>query len=416
MNSVAVVGAGIGGLTAAAALRRPGRRVRVYEAAPAFAEIGAGIWMPPNAMQVFARMGFADEVEAAGIPVRRAEVRDRGGRLLKAVELAPLRDRYGCGTVAIHRARLHEVLLARAGADVIRLGKRCEGLEVDDGRPGSACPDPRVRLRFADGSTATADLVIGADGVHSVVRGHVAPEARVRETGQVAVRGIAPVPLPPALGGVSTEYWGPGLRFGVVAIAPDESYWWCAYEPDAPSRGIDPSSSWIEEVARRFPSPVADVVAATPASARIRTPLSDLPPLSAWSRGPVVLLGDAAHAMTPNLGQGGAQAIEDAWVLARELDRGEASITEALRAFEDCRRKKADLLVRTSRWTGAVAHLRSRWARGVRDFLLRRMPDWMEDRQVRALYDVAPLTGSAVNTPPPPRPSPGSPPPRSAGR
>jgi 2-polyprenyl-6-methoxyphenol hydroxylase-like FAD-dependent oxidoreductase len=381
MTHIAIVGGGIGGLTAAIGLRRAGIHPTVYEAADDFRPIGAGIWMPPNAMQVFRRLGIAREVEDIGMQVRRAEVRDWNGRLLTAVDLAPLRDRYGCGTVAIHRGRLHEVLADHVGTDAIELGRRCVGVEPKEDAPAT--------IRFEDGSRALAEVVIGADGLHSVVRDAVAPQARVRSTGQVAVRGICAVPLPPSLEGVSTEYWGPGMRFGIVRLGPEQTYWWYAFDDDGTRGGAEPgaSTAWVDRAARRFPSPVAEMVSGTAVEDRILTPLADLEPLGRWSRGTVVLLGDAAHAMTPNLGQGGAQAIEDAEVLAGVLGAEPASPVRAIRRYESLRRRRAHGLVRMSRWTGHLAHTRSRAARRVRDLALRLTPGWVEERQARWLYD-----------------------------
>jgi 2-polyprenyl-6-methoxyphenol hydroxylase-like FAD-dependent oxidoreductase len=382
MTRIAVVGGGIGGLTTAVALRRAGIDSIVYEGAEAFRAAGSGIWMPPNAMQIFTRLGIAAEVEAAGMPVRRAEVRRHDGQLLTAVNVRPLDKRYGCGTVAIHRSRLHEVLARHVGEGAIRMGRRCVRVDPEGGQ--------RAVLQFDGGTRAVADVVIGADGLHSTVRRAVSPRAKVRQSGQVAVRGVTRRSLGLVLEGVSTEYWGPGIRFGLVRIAPHEIYWWCAFDAAEPgdTTGSTAATVEVDRAARGFPSTVARVVTGTPWEDRIVTPLADLEPLERWSWKRLVLLGDAAHAMTPNLGQGGAQAIEDAWVLAELLSAHEPSPEQGLRRYEAARRRKVDQVVRLSRWTGKMAHLRSPMGQRIRDLALRLTPGWVEGRQARWLYDV----------------------------
>jgi len=390
MDTVAVVGGGIGGLTLALTLEQRGIRARVYEGSPRLREAGAGIWMPPNAMQVYDRLGVAGAIAAAGMPVRRMEIATHRGRLLRSVDLDAVRRRLRTETVSIHRGRLQRILAQRLPAGRLRPGHRCTGLHPTD---------RGVEIRFEEERPVEARVVVGADGIHSVTREHVAPETPVRASGQAAIRGIAPVALPEPLQGRSREHWGPSLRFGFTAIAPRETYWWCAYDVDRsetpfPRRAPDGGPEEVRSLADSFPDPVPRIVEATPRDDLIRTPLRDLPPLPTWYRGRVVLLGDAAHAMTPNLGQGGAQAIEDAWVLAESLARHwregsdieNAFHTLAFEEYEDRRRRRAEEVATFSRWTGRMAQVANPVGRGLRDVLLKRMPRWIEASQAEKLY------------------------------
>lgn len=380
MDEIAIVGAGIGGLTTALALRQRGMDPVVYEGAPELEEVGAGIWMPPNAMEIFRRLGVAEAVEERGSPVHRAEVRQRRGGLLKSIRLGIYDEDAAGPTVAIHRGRLQGALAGALPGGRLVTDHRCVAVQpTDEG----------IRLLFDGRPPRSARIVVGADGLHSKVREYVDPEARIRESGQIAVRGIAPVTLPRRLQGTSRELWGGPIRFGFSEIARDETYWWCAGDHrELGGEEGEALRSHVSSLAARFPSPIEWLVSQTPAHCLLRTPLHDLEPVERWWRGGVVLLGDAAHAMTPNLGQGGAQAIEDAFVLAEMLSTRK-SAGAAFGAYESTRRTRAETVARLSRWTGALAHVSNPAVRWMRDAALRLTPGWVDDRQARALYRLA---------------------------
>jgi 2-polyprenyl-6-methoxyphenol hydroxylase-like FAD-dependent oxidoreductase len=374
---IAIVGGGIGGLSAAIALARRGFAATVYEAAPELREVGAGIWMPPNAMQVFTRLGVADAIAREGAPVSVAEVHDARAGLLSRSEVSFVADGVAQRTVAIHRGRLQRVLAEAAGPDAIRLGARCTGVRERGGR---------VAVRFDDGEKIEADVVVGADGLRSAVRDSIFPRARFRYSGHTSYRATLQHDLPPDLDGVGREIWAAGARFGFSTIAPGEVYWYAAM--DAPEGGSDAPGTLaakLRALAAPFPAPVPEIVAETDEPRITRTDLTDLAPLATWHRGRVVLLGDAAHATTPNLGQGGAQAVEDAWVLADRL-AAEPTPEAAFAAYERVRMPKARHVVETSRRFGRITHLRNPVARGLRNLLVRATPTSVTRRQMHALY------------------------------
>ena len=376
MVDVVIVGGGIGGLAAAVALRQRGFAPRLYEAAPELREVGAGIWVPPNAMQVLARLGLAEAVAREGEPVRAAELRDARAGLLNRADLSYVEREFGHPTVAIHRGRLQRVLAERAG-DAVRTGARCTRVEARG---------ERVVVRFEDGRETEADVVIGADGVHSAVRESIFPGVAMRYSGQTAYRATLEYTLPPEFDGVGWEVWSAGARFGLSSIRPGEVYWYAAL--DAPEGGVDAPGTLrgaLRALAAPFPAPIPALVAATDEARVIRTDLIDFVPIERWHLGHIALLGDAAHATTPNLGQGGAQAIEDAWVVADRLaahDTPEA----AFAGYERIRMPKARRVVNTSWRFGKMAHLANPLARGARNLLLRLAPESLARRQTDALY------------------------------
>jgi len=374
---ILIIGGGIGGLTAAIALQQKGIETDVYEAAPELQPVGKGIWVPTNAMIVLQRLGLADTVIRRGVPLQRIELRDRNDGVLQTIDLRPIRAKYGHTTISIHRAALHQTLVDYVQPGTLHLGKRCVGF-TQDGR--------RAVARFADGTEAEGDLLVGADGIHSVVRKALFPDARLRYSGQSCYRGIAEMELPVSLTRTVWEVWGGAHRFGFSAIGPGRVYWFAPFL--APPGGETVADGLLDALARcyaDFPDPIPEIIRYTLPEKIIRTDLYDLAPLRRWWQGRVVLLGDAAHAMTPNLGQGGAQAIEDAWVLAEQLARCD-SIGEALRAYQRLRQPRVQRMVSTARWYGRLAHVRNRGVRKLRNRALRATPERLHRKQIEWLY------------------------------
>jgi 2-polyprenyl-6-methoxyphenol hydroxylase-like FAD-dependent oxidoreductase len=374
-----IAGGGIGGLTTAIALARRGVQAEVYEAAPELKPLGAGIWVPPNAMQVFDRLGLAEEIRGAGQPITAIEIQNAKGRVLQRVDIDQVERRFGHGIVSIRRSRLHESLAERLDPRTIHFGRRCTGY-VDHG--------DRIALQFDDGSTAEADLVIGADGVHSAVRRQMRPDIRIRYAGQTCFLGLATLRLADVERRMCRETWGAGIRFGYSAVAEDIVYWFAPVNSSRRRRD-DPASA-IEKLKsklRDFPPPVVDIVSATPAPAVIQIDIQDIAPVNPLGRGRVVLIGDAAHAMTPNLGQGGAQAVEDAYTFAECIGQyAEPSL--AIREYQKRRWRKVSRIVRTSRWYGRISHVENPVLRRVRDAVIQSIPPAVNDSALRAMYEV----------------------------
>lgn len=362
MASVLVCGGGIGGLTAGIALAQHGFDVRVLERAVALEPAGAGITVQVNAMRVMQRLGIADQIADAGALLSAAAIRTSDGRVLRAMDQGALVREHGAPFVAIHRARLQDVLVRALGRERLATGATVTGVTADAAG---------ARVTLADGSTQAADLVIGADGLHSAVRASLFGAEPPRAAGQTSWRGIAPR----RAGGDDPggESWGRGARFGFVPIGAAETYWYAVLDtPMAPPADADQHAALLR-VYRDWHAPVPQLVAATDPRRVLRTELFDRPPADAWGRGPVTLLGDAAHPMTPNLGQGGCQAIEDAWVLAREL-AGDPS-PRGLRRYEAARRPRTRRFVVESWRFGKIAQTSNRLVIALRNAAMRLAPE-----------------------------------------
>ena len=380
--TIRVIGGGIGGLATAVALQRKGLDAHVYESAAELAPVGKGIWVPTNAMLVLDRLGLGDGVAARGVALERVEVRDLDGDVLQSIDLDRVRERLGRTTVSVLRADLQSVLAGALRPGTLHLGRRCVGVDASG---------PRPSVRFDDGASVEADLVVGADGLRSVVRGAVVPGVPLRYAGQTCYLGLADGPLPDRLVRTVWEVWGGASRFGFSAVGSGRVYWFAPVtapegRPAGEVTGADMAA--LRDRYAPFPGPVPDLVARTAAADVVRVDLNDFVPIRRWHRGSVVLVGDAAHAMTPNLGQGGAQAIEDAYVLAEAL--GDATdLASALSQYERARRPKAARLVRTAWWLGKLAHVEGRWSRRARNAVFRSTPERVSQRQLDAVYSLS---------------------------
>ena len=311
--SIAIVGAGMGGMAAAATLRAIGVDVQVYEQARKFARIGAGIQMMPNSMKVLRGIGVEDRLRnIAFAPYSHLNrVWDTGE--VKA-ELQMPETLFGAPYLCMHRADLHEALASVVPSDIIHLNKELTGLDQKGGR---------VSLRFADGSKAEVDAVIGADGVHSLVREIVVGPDKPIHRGRIAYRAVFPAELLGRdIGNSRTKWWGPDRHIVIYYITRQKSeIYFVTSVPE--SADWMTQESWsakgdvreLRAAYEGFHPDVRDVLGATPDCHKWA--ILEREPLQRWSDGHVVLLGDACHPMTPYMAQGAATSIEDAAVLAR---------------------------------------------------------------------------------------------------
>ncbi|MFE9841621.1 FAD-dependent monooxygenase [Streptomyces goshikiensis] len=377
-----IAGAGIGGLTAALALHRRGWRVTVCERAPGPPALGAGIVLAPNALRAFDAIGF-DVTRAAGHAVPAAMgVRRTGGDWLNRADTAAMADRYGRPPLAVHRTALAAALSAALPDGTVRYGVAVTAVERVD-RPEGGGPV----VRTPDGDL-TADVAIAADGIHSALRRRYFPHhPGLRHSGETAWRTVLSCEGLPGL--VAAETWGRGERFGVVPLADGRVY---VYATARAPQGYEPADLRAE-LRRRYGAwhdPIPALLDRLDPAAVLRHDLYDLAvPLPRHHSGRLAWVGDAAHAMTPNLGQGGCQAIEDGVVLARLLDADD-DVPAALAAYTRARHARTDAIRIRSRRAGRIAALTHPLAVAVRDLAVRATPAWAAQRAMDDLFGFSP--------------------------
>lgn len=361
-----IVGGGIGGLAAAVGLRRSGWRVTLLEQARTFHPVGAGLSLAPNAVRALDALGLGPRLRTRGVAQGAAGLRTASGRWLMRTDVAELERRFGVPAFALHRADLHTMLLdAVTGAD-LRTGHTVTG-PITDGA---------VKYQEANGSgTLAADLIVAADGIRSRVRTLLFPEhPGPSYAGYVTWRGVVPAERAPrAVPQSLTETWGRGRRFGIVPLGDGQVYWYATQTlPEGEGTGES-----LAQVASRYQgwhAPIPHLLAATPPETLLRNPVHSLTtPLPAFVKGRVALLGDAAHAVTPDLGQGAGQALEDAVTLVAALD-AESEVDAALAAYDRQRRPRTQKLVRASAEFGRLAQWGHPLAAALRDIAAAMLP------------------------------------------
>jgi len=370
-----VVGGGIGGLSAAVALRRVGVEAVVFERAAELGEVGAGISLWSNAMRALRGLGLEDEVRALGTEEIGGTVRTAEGAEITKIPAGVLERRFGANVV-LTRPDLLALLLAalEESGEPVRLGFECTGFRHD----GAG-----MVATFAGGHEEHGDLLVGADGLHSAVRSRLLADGPPRYAGFTAWRGLAELGEDREHGGF--EAWGRGQIFGLAGLGGGRFYWYAT--KNAPESQPDAPGGRKAELLERFGGwhePVPSVIRATDEGRILRHDVYHREPARRWGEGRVTLLGDAAHPMTPNLGQGACQAIEDAASLAECL-REEDGVEGALRLYEERRRGRTALISRRSRLMSRAAQLEDPLLCRLRNAAVGRMPLRLQLRQLEPI-------------------------------
>ncbi|MGD1859021.1 MAG: FAD-dependent urate hydroxylase HpxO [Leptolyngbyaceae cyanobacterium] len=342
-----VIGAGMAGLAIGISLRQAGYEVEIYEKTSKIRPAGAGISLWSNGIKVLNRLGLGKEVAAIGGQMNRMEYRTHQDELLNHIDLIPLINEVGQRPYPVSRTDLQEIMLAAFGPDQVHLNMRCVGVKQDE---------HSATAIFEDGSMATGDVVIGADGIHSEIRSYVAGETHTRYADYVNWNGLVAVDDDLPAHDSWVIYVGEGKRASMMPVGGDRFYFFfgCPKPPgtttapkDIPAELADIFAGWAE--------PVQHLIKKLDPEQVNRLEISDLDPLPQLAKGRVVLVGDSAHASTPTLGQGGCQAMEDAEVLCRYLVTTNISVADALKRYEAERKERvAELVLKARKRTDKI--------------------------------------------------------------
>lgn len=388
---VHIIGGGIGGLAAAVGLLDDKIEITLHEAASELRPVGAGISLGANAVAALDKLGLAVDVRRRGAEISHLRIVDHRNHALRRVDLSADVEGTCYPAVYMHRADLQEILLKAIPSEMLRLGDACKKVDAGSLETGSPSADSAT-IRFAEGQSIDADLVIGADGIESTVRQSLLDIDPRRETGTVTYRGVVEQQSP--LTGQTLQVWGQGTRVGIAPLGDGRSYWFATSNthlaaPEHPVRLL----SRLQDRYQDYPSPIPELIKGTTPDALIITELADIGPLPRWHAGRTVLLGDAAHAPLPYLGQGAGQALEDAVALTRRLTGRRSNGSESagstqegsarpcletdsspLESYERARKSRAEWITRLSRLWWRLAQLDGSLAR-TRNLLVRYGPE-----------------------------------------
>ena len=380
MKQYTILGGGIAGLTAAIALKQKGICATVFEAVPEIKPLGAGLLLAANAVKGYERLSIAEKIVARGLALPTFSILNQRGRVITSADAAKIGQKYGLHNFAIHRAELHEVLLAELEPSQVQTGKRATGFE-------KLC-DNTHEIHFADGSTHRTDCLIVAEGIHSAIRRQLLPNSEPRYAGYTCWRAVIEAPKDLAELSVASETWGVDGRFGIVPLTGDKIYWFAcvnARQNDPVMRAVKVAD--LQRLFQKFHPAVRVILENTRDADLLWNDIIDFKPIKKFAFGNIVLIGDAAHATTPNMGQGACQAIEDAVILADELGK-HSEPAAAFSAFERRRLNRVHFVVNNSWRLGKIAQMSQPWLVGLRNTLFRLVPESMNERQLRVLLEV----------------------------
>ena len=376
---IAIVGGGIGGLTTAIALRQQGFDCHVYEGASQLSEVGAGIWLGANAQNALDEIGVGEQIRQKSHELQKVYIKGYDGSIISEMDWSQLKQHYGNGLYGVHRAVLQSELADKVGRDSISMDHRLTGIRAISGA---------YLLAFANGQEIEADLVIGADGIRSVVREQFIGNAEYRYSGQTCYRTMIDLRLPDSERNESAEVWGMpgGLRASFSQCGDDKVYFWFTMKDSAGQRrSNEVALALIKERLKPFTGYMSEVVNRIDPEKLIHSDLWDIKPFNTWYKGGVVLIGDAAHATNPNLGQGASQAIEDAHALAMMLN-DYPIISEALAAYQQSRFHRAKYMVDTSYQLARLTNWGGKIPFALKKLIMGNTPESVMQKQLKRIY------------------------------
>ena len=375
---IAIIGGGIGGLCTAITLQALGYDTKVFEAATEFRPVGAGIGVGSNAMQVLMEIGVGADIAKNGHILQRQVFLNHKGKELNSIPFLKLKALFGQENITIHRADLHAAFYHSLKPNTILFNKKCLSFREEKNK---------VFVYFQDQTEIEVDVLIAADGIHSPIRQQLIPSSTPRYAGYTCWRGITK-----NNGRVdassSTEIWSTCGRFGMAPMKDGKIYWFaCINSKEANPIYKDLKPEDIANLFNHLPHDVPDIIRTTEPSQILHHDIYDINPLKKFVYGRVALLGDAAHATTPNMGQGAGQAIEDAIVLAKAFQQN-IDWKKALQSYEQQRLARTTKVIKLSRQIGAIAQIQNAPITALRNFLFPFIPTSALLWRLKFLYDI----------------------------
>lgn len=370
-----IVGAGIGGLATAVALEQKGIPYQIFEKTPVVKKVGAGIWLAPNALKVLEHINVLDQVIHKGNTIKQITIAKSDLSPISDSNQDFVKEQFGYTTVAIHRAELQAILLEQIPKEKIHFGKAFQAFkELNNGK---------IKLSFEDKTEYETDFLIGADGINSKLRQQLFTNSSTRYSGQTCWRGIANIELEDDFKHRGMEIWGNQVRFGLSRISKGKVYWFAVALDQANQKD---EQAVIKEklfkLFKDFDPMIQQLIQATPQDKIMRNDINDLKPMSKWYQDNICLIGDAGHATTPNMGQGGAQALEDAYYLTNLIQKD--SNNSVFAHFQEQRQKKVNMIVKQSWMMGKMAHWK--YGKWFRNFILRSAPTKLFNKKMIEMY------------------------------
>ncbi|MBD2701306.1 FAD-dependent monooxygenase [Spirosoma sp. BT702] len=372
-----IIGAGIAGLTTAIALRQIGLQPTIFEAAPTIKALGAGLGLAANAVKALQKLGIAEAILSAGRFLDAFTILDQQGRIITRTDSKRISQKYGIDNFTIHRGALHRELLNQVADTPIITSKRATRVSKEG---------QRSILHFDDGTEHSTDYLIVADGIHSPIRQQLVPDSHPRYAGYTCWRSVIDSTGLDIT--AATETWGINGRIGMAPLADNLLYWFACVnaQPNDPKMRQFRTSDLLR-LFGDYHEPIPQVLARVKNENLLWNDIFDLKPIPRYAFDNIVLVGDAAHATTPNMGQGACQAIEDAVVLADELNKGGLA-SDAFKRFEQRRLKRTHYITDRSRQIGQVAQTQRPIVAWLRNSVFRLLPPSMNESQLKQIYEV----------------------------
>lgn len=376
-REITIIGGGIAGLTTALALQRLGIKTVIFESSAQIKGAGAGLGLGANAMKGFKKLGISEDVIAKGRILSSFTIYDRKGKGIMHTDGRKLGAQNGIDNFTIHRAELHKLLLAKINQESIFVNKKAISVTQNE---------HSVTVEFADGSMHIAKALIVADGVHSHIRQLLVANSAPRFAGYTCWRAV--IDARELNIQESSETWGRGARFGIVPLSQNKLYWFACLN----GKQDDPEfrKYKVNDLLQRFKDfhePITDILEKTNDEDLLWNDIIDLKPIPRFAFDKVLLIGDAAHATTPNLGQGACQAIEDAVVLSDEIEKN-LDFKQAFIHFEKRRLDRTHYVTNLSWKVGKIGQSSNWFIAGLRNAIFRIIPKRQNERRLEKLHKV----------------------------